>query len=528
MDRMLMTRRGFAMGTLAMATLARQQADAAAAPKSGGTLIFARAADSIFLDPIYTDQNADIWISLYLYDTLIQPTLDGTGLQPGLAEKYALSPDGQPDTKFADGSPITVDDLIWSLTRSSNQKDGGEFAFLQRSIKSIEARGEGVVLLHIAYPDPTILQALATFNAGIVPKKLIEAAPGTTIQDKSKAFAQMPIGSGPFVMKGWSHNNEMVLARNKYYWKKDANGVQLPYLETIRFPIIPDDAKRILKLKAGEVDATEFVPLARVQELKADPSLNMVLFPSAKVSYLNVNCRPSFKDGRKNPMADVRVRQALNYATDEDALIQVLTCGVGTPSRSFMPMSTPLAYGPSVPYPYDLAKAKALIKQAGYGSGLTVTSLALAGNADDVTQITAVQQMWSQIGVNVKIEQLESATRLARYKAGDYEMRTSLCINDINDPNEITSYFAYYPVVECNHSGFRDKDIEGWFEASNHEIDEAKRAELYQKIQERYVQDAPLIFLLEVPYPIAMKKDVSGFVQIPLGNNIFIATSVAA
>jgi peptide/nickel transport system substrate-binding protein len=522
------------MGSLAMATLARQPAEAAS-PKSGGTMVFARAMDSIFLDPVYTDQNADIWISLNLYDTLIQPTLDGKGLEPGLAESYALSSDGQtvtlgirPGTKFADGSPITLDDITWSLTRASDQKSGGDFAFLLASIKSIETKGDSTMLLHLAYPDPTILEALATFNAGIVPRKLIEAAPGATIEDKAKSFAQMPIGSGPFVMKSWTHNSEMVLVRNKYYWKKDANGVQLPYLDTIRFPIIPDDASRILKLKAGEIDATEFVPFARVAELKADPKLNMVLFPSEKVIYFNMNCRPTFNDGRKNPMADVKVRQALNLATDKDALIQVLTYGNGVPSRSYMPMSTPLAYGPSAPYPYDVAKAKALMKEAGYADGFEVSCLALAGNADDVTQITAVQQMWLEIGVKVKIEQLENATRLARFKSGDYEMRTSLWTNDINDPIEITSYFCYYPTVECNHSGFRDKDIEGWYDASNREVDEAKRAELYKKIQERYAQDAPLVYLLEVPYPIAMKKDVSGFVQIPLGNNIFIATAVNA
>lgn len=120
----------------------------------------------------------------------------------------------------------------------------------------------------------------------------------------------------------------------------------LPYLDEVHFPIIPDDATRVLKLKAGEIDATEFVPFSRIAELKADPKIDMALFPSAKLIYFNLNCRPTFKDGRKNPMAAVHVRQALNYATDKAALIQVLSYGFDVLQPSFMPMSTPYAWGP--------------------------------------------------------------------------------------------------------------------------------------------------------------------------------------
>src|SRR5262249_53675873 len=149
-------------------------------------------------------------------------------------------------------------------------------------------------------------------------------------------------------------------------------------------------------------------------------------FPSAKVIYFNLNNRPTFKDGSKNPMADVRVRRALNYATDKQAMIQGLSYGFGTPPQTFIPSSTPYAYTHGEPYPYDPAKAKKLLAEAGYPNGFEVTSLALAGNVDDVAQLSALQQMWGEVGVKVKIEQLESATRLTRFKAGEYQMRTSL------------------------------------------------------------------------------------------------------
>jgi peptide/nickel transport system substrate-binding protein len=503
---------------------------AEAAPRRGGTLIFARAMDSLFLDPVHTAQNADIWISLNLYDTLLQPTPDGQGLQPGLAAEHSISEDGKVLTfklraglKFADGSPITVGDVKWSLDRARSKEEGGEFAFLLAAIGSVEARGEDGIVITMARPDPAILQALATFNAGIMPEKLVMAAAGATLLEKSKTFADKPVGSGPFVLESWRRNGEMVLKRNPHYWKDAADGQKLPYLDAIRFVIIPDDATRILKLKAGEVDVTEFVPYARVAELRNAPGIAMTLFPAAQVHYFTMNNRPILKDGSKNPLADQRVRQALNYATNKEALIQVVTHGVAKPSRSYMPVSTPMAYDNGPLYPYDLAKAKALLAEAGYpNGGFEITCMALAGNADDAAKLQTLQQMWSQVGVRLKIEQLESATRLARFNATDFQMRTSLWTNDLNDPKQITSIFAYYPARQSNRTGWDDARVNALFEQSEQELDAPKRMAMYKEIQQRYYEAAPIIFGMDVPYPIAMSNKVHDFVQIPLGNNIFV------
>jgi peptide/nickel transport system substrate-binding protein len=320
----------------------------------------------------------------------------------------------------------------------------------------------------------------------------------------------------------------MVLTRNPHYWKQGADGQPLPYLDNVRYVIVPDDATRILKLKAGEIDAAEFIPYSRVAELKADPKLNMVLFPAAQVNYFTLNNRPSLKDGSKNPLADVRVRQALNYATDKQALIQVVTYGIGTPEQSFMPMSTPLSYGNGPLYAYDLNKAKALLAQSDWAKGCEITLFTIAGNADDVAKATALQQMWAPLGVRLKLQQMESATRLAHYNGADFQMLTSLWTNDINDPNEITSLFCYYPTIQNRHSGWDDPVIDQLFMDSQQELDPAKRAAQYKEIQERYFAAAPIIFGYEVPYPVAMAKKVKDFVQIPLGNNIFASTYLSS
>jgi peptide/nickel transport system substrate-binding protein len=503
------------------------------AAERGGTLVFARIADNIYLDPAHTAQNADIWISLNLYDTLLLASADGTTTEPGLASAVAVAPDGKtltftmrPGIKFADGSPILASDVKWSLDRARAKDTGGEFAFLLASIDSIEAQGQTVVI-RMKRPDPTIMQALATFNAGIMSEKLVMAAPGADLAEKSKAFAEHPVGSGPFVLTSWKRNAELVMARNPYYWKLAPDGKPLPYLDAVKFVNIPEDATRMLKLKAGEVDAVEFVPYSRVAEMKADPKLNMVLFPAAQINYFAMNTRPTLKDGTKNPLNDVRVRQALNYATDKEAMIQVVSYGAGVPQRSFMPMSTPLSYGEGPLYPYDLARAKKMLAEAGYPNGFEVTCMVLAGSADDAAKVAALQQMWAEVGVKLKAEQLESATRLARYAASDYQMRTGLWTNDINDPNEITSIMAYYPTRQAARTGWQDKRVDELFEMSQEELDPAKRAAEYKEIQQRFAAGAPIIFSMEVPYPVAMQKKVRDFLQIPLGNNIFLNTWLA-
>lgn len=499
----------------------------------GGTLVFARQLDSQFLDPVHTAQNADIWLSLNLYDTLLLASADGKGVEPGLATAYATSDDGKaitftlrPGIKFSDGSPIEVSDVKWSLDRARVKDTGGEFAFLLNSIASVEAVGTDTVAIHLSHPDPVVLQALATFNAGIMPEKLVMAAPGGTPLEKSKNFADKPVGSGPFMLTGWTRNSEMTFARNPHYWKDAGDGQKLPYLDGIRFVIIPDDATRVLKLQAGEIDAAEFIPYARVAELKADPKLDMVLFPAAQTNYFALNTRPALKDGTKNPLADPRVRQALNYATDKDALIEVVSYGAGTPQRSFMPMSTPMAYGPAPLYPYDVAKAKKMLSDAGVGNGFTVTCMILAGNADDAAKVATLQQLWSEVGVTLKVESLEAATRLARTNASDFQMRTGLWTNDINDPSEITNIMAYYPARQSSRTGWDDKRSNELFEQSQEELDPAKRAAEFKEIQERFAEAAPYVFGLEVPYPVALRKTVHDFVQIPLGNNIFLNTWV--
>lgn len=497
----------------------------------GGQLVYGRYADSLFLDPVLNDANLDIWILTNLYDTLLQPTTDGKGVQPGLASRYSVSKDGKVMTltlraglKFADGSALTAQDVKWSLDRA-RQPDAGAWSSSLASISSVTASGS-TVTLNLKTPDPTLPAALATFNAAIMPQKLFTAAPGKNDAEKAKAFAEKPVGSGPFVLSEWKRGSYMVLKRNPYYWKKGEDGKALPYLDSVRFEIIPDDNTRILKLQAGELQGAEFIPLSRVAELRSSPRVNMTLFPSTKVNSILMNNRPTLNDGTVNPLSDVKVRQALNYATNKQALIQVVTYGTGKEMKSYMSSTTPLFDASQKGYPYDLAKAKSLLAASKFKNGFDVTVLATSGSADDLALLTALQQMWGALGVRLKIEQLDAATKTARYRANDFQMRTAAWTNDINDPSQITSYYALFSNIESVHTGFKSAEIDKLFAQSQQETSRVKRASQYRTIQSIYLNAAPIIYLYETPYPVALAKNVRGFVQIPLGNNIFAGASL--
>ena len=525
------TRRGTLALAAGLAGLSLSDS-AEAAPTRGGKLIYGRYGDSLFLDPVLNDANFDIWVMNSIYDTLILPSADGMSIQPGLATKWMFGEGGRSLTltlragvKFSDGAPMLASDVKWSLDRARDPKNGA-WNNLIASIDAVEVAGADSIVLKLKRPDPTLLAALATFNTGILPQKQFEATAGATMDEKAKTFAERPIGTGPFMVTEWRRGQVMRLARNPHHWKQGEDGKPLPYLDEIEFQIIPDDATRVLKLKAGELHGIEFVPFVRVKELQADPNLRMELWPSTRVAYIGMMVKPTLHTGAANPLANQKVRQALNHAVNRDAIIAITTHGLGKKMHSFMSSTTPLFHGPAPLWPYDLAKAKALLAEAGFPNGFEVTCMLAAGNQDNLNNVTALQQMWSQIGVTMKIEQMDSPSVTKRYRAEEFQLRTGGWTNDIADPGQITSYFAYTPTINALRSGYEDKEVNALFLRGQEETDLDKRRAIYRELQDRFNAAATIVPLYETPYPVAFRKNVKGFSQIPLGNNYFDGTYI--
>ncbi|ERP94435.1 peptide ABC transporter substrate-binding protein [Labrenzia sp. C1B10] len=509
--------------------------EAASAVERGGTLQFARYDGSKLIDPIYADRNPDIWMVGSLFSTLLESDPQSGAIIGALAEKYEVAADGMSITltlrdglKFSDGSPLTGEDVVFSLDRARNP-DLGPWSGLFSAISSVTADGEAITI-SLANPDPALLSMLATFNSAIVSKKAFEAAPGATDQEKSAAiFASggPGVGAGPFYLSGFEQGSSMTFTANPHYWKMGEDGKPLPYLDKVHFQDIPDDATRILKLTAGEVDIAEFIPFSRVAELDADPAVNMYLFPSTRIIYSPINTRETRADGSPNPLADKRVRQALNYATHKDALIQLVLQGAGKPMSSpLMSSSTPLAIDMSPLYGFDIEKAKALVAEAGLAPGTEIALTTLAGSADDATIFAALQQMWAPLGINLVAEQVDGPTRGAKNRTGEFDIHTYGWVDDVSDPSQVTGWLGYFPTREAVGTGWNNAEFNALYEASSTEMDPEKRADQYRNMQELYADAAPLLFMYETPFAVAVSGKVSGYVQTPLGANIFEKASM--
>lgn len=505
------------------------------AQERGGTMNFARYDGSRLIDPIYADRNPDIWMVGSIFDTLLRSSDDGTSIVGGLAESYAVSDDGktvtltlQENLKFADGSSLDAEDVLFSLDRARNP-DLGPWAGMLGNVASVTADGN-TITLSLSQPDPTILSMLATFNTAIVNKAVFDGAEGATDQEKSAAiFAAggAGVGSGSFYLCDFEQGASMDFCANEHYWEMGADGKPLPYLDKVHFEIIPDDATRILKLQAGEVDAVEFVPFSRVAELEADPKINMNLYPSTRIIYSPINARETRADGSANPLHDVRVRQAINYATNKQALIGLVLQGAGQPMTApLMSSSTRLATSMDL-YTYDLEKAKALVDEAGLEAGTEITLTTLAGSSDDATIFAALQQMWAPLGINLVVEQVDNATRGAKNRSGEFDIHTYGWVDDVNDPSQVTGWLGHTPVRHAVGTGWESARFNELFEASGSEMDETARAAQYAEMQTIYAEAAPLLFMYETPFAVAVSTAIDGYVQTPLGANIFSRATVS-
>ncbi|WP_281995517.1 ABC transporter substrate-binding protein [Ruegeria faecimaris] len=513
--------------TLAMPALAQER---------GGTLNFARYDGSRLIDPIYADRNPDIWMVGSLFDTLLRSSADGNSVEPGLAETYTVSDDGKTVSltlregiKFANGTPMSGDDVVFSLDRARNP-DLSPWAGLLGSIDAVTADGNAITVA-LGSPDPTILSMLATFNTAIVSKAAFEAAEGATDQEKSAAiFAATAagIGSGPFYLCGFEQGASMDFCANENYWRMGADGKALPYLDAVHFEIIPDDATRILSLQAGEVDAAEFIPFSRVAELEQDSNINMNLYPSTRIIYSPINTRDNRADGSANPLADARVRQALNYGTNKEALIGLVLHGAGQPMSSpLMAKATQYAADMTPLYGYDVDKAKALLAEAGFADGTEITFTTLAGSADDATIFAALQQMWAPLGVDLVVEQVDGATRGAKNRSGEFDIHTYGWVNDVNDPSQVVGWLGHTPTAKAVGTGWENAEFNTLFDEAAGEMDAEARKAKFARMQELYAEAAPLLFMYETPFAVAVGSAVEGYVQTPLGNNIFDQATVS-
>jgi peptide/nickel transport system substrate-binding protein len=481
-------------------------------PKRGGTLDFARSQEPQSLDPVAVADNGSLYTRLQIYDTLVRanPAKTGPPVLPDLAESWKSSPNGLSWTfhlrraNFSDGSPVTAADVQFSLGRFANPKINTGLSSLAYGIDKIEAPDANTVVVTLKHPVGALLENLSVAVASIVPKKLVEA--------QGANFWNKPVGSGPFMVSQWVRGSYMVLKRNPYYWAKG-----LPYLNEVRFDFIPDNNARILKIEGGGADVAEDVPYTQIATLRATSGIDVRVdaIPLWDAIFLNQ---------RVKPMNDLRVREALNYAVDKSAMNQAVYGGVATPANDMMPQVRFTA-PPSVvpPYAFDLAKAKQLMAASSAPHGFSATLLYPAGATVQGDLATILQADWAKIGVKLNLQEVGAAALTSRYFAGRWQMAipTPSFTSDVPVPDEVALLF-YEPPPANPIGGFAT----GWkmpprlwqlTQAFVNTANDTQRASLWPQIQKLAMSQAPWVTLFFVPAVTAVRNDVHGFSELPVG-----------
>lgn len=461
-----------AAAALMLASTAAQADD----PIRGGTLVLARSQEPLTLDPNIPADNGSIYAIEQIFDALIEPDKDGSGLRPGLAKSWEISDGGTVYTLtlreayFHNGMPVTVEDVVFSL---ENAKANEGYGFVFAPVEAIEALDDSQVRLTLSEPYTPMLSVLSLFTASIVPKAAYEADPD--------GFGAMPIGSGPFAVVEYSRGQRLVLERSEQYWEVGADGEPLPYLDRIEMPYVPESNSRMLGLQSGDFHAIEFVPYSQAASLDADPSLNLEVAPVYRMDYVYLN-------HAQPPLDNKNIRLALNHATDHDAILNVVFFGYGEISNNFMPKMN--YHSADVPViPFDIERAKELVAEAGY-DGTPINLLIAAGDSNGQQIGNILQQGWQQAGLNVELAQVDGGTAWGMVTDGSYMAHVSYITSDINDDDELATLQADFDSgTEAFFSRYKNDAISDKLAAARQSDDPDERAALYAEIQETVYMD---------------------------------------
>lgn len=505
---------GSSGGTISVAKEGEGTTTASAAcekePVSGGSLVYSRQLETITLNPREVKNgNGDIFADEMLYNGIVRNDPKGPDkVVPGLAEKWDISPDGmtytfhlRPGLKFSDGSPITGEDVAWNLEQFRNPKVNVGLAGLAAGMESAKATNNTTVVVKLEHPVAAFLYNLAVFPAFIVDKEKLEA--------EGAAFWKHPVGTGPFKLKEFATGSHITFEKNPYFFEKGK-----PYLQTMRWNFVPNSNTRVLALKSGEAQMADGIPFTEVESLQGESSLAIqeVELPQEVLMVTNTKI-PALKD--------VHVRRALSLAINREQLNETVFRGVGTVPNSVIQNFELDASDQEVkPFEYNLAKAKEEMAKSKFAKGFSI-SLQYPAGADYFKQMALlIQQELGEIGVKVKLIELESATVSERWLNGEFELTFPFVgtSSDIPVPDEYAGFFALpYSELDGFKSYWTEPKIEGLVEKFISNTNEATRKGEWKAIQEAFNEQMPSLNVMDFPLINGHQSNVCGTAANGLG-----------
>ena len=460
------------------------------AAKSGGEkkLTFANTTDISSMDPRNANSTAMANILAYVYNGLVKVDPQGKVL-PDLAESYKQTDDTtweftlRKGITFHDGSALTSDDVKYTLDTIANKDKKfrlrTDFAFMKVEV---------IDPLHFRIKTDTPYAGfpLRLSYVKIVPKAYVEKV-------GDAKFAKKPIGTGPYTFVDWKKGDRLTMkAYEKYF-----GGA--PKIKEVVFRIIPEAASRIAALESGEVDIAATIPTSEVKRLKDKKNVKVVGGPTTRVVFIGMNMR--INDALKNE----KVRQAINYAVDKQAIIKGVLDGYATQVAT---ISTPQYEGfdQSVqPYEYNPEKAKQLLAEAGYGTGLSFDFSATNATMNGVDVVQAIAAQLEKVGIKCNVIQEEPNQQRDKLTSGKV---APLYINGVGGPYSNLDLVAKLGFSTGErYSSFSDKAFDDLRMKAITTMDDKTRIKLDSDLQKMAKEKAPAIFLWQQQVLYAYNSD---------------------
>jgi peptide/nickel transport system substrate-binding protein len=480
----------------------------------GGHLEAAWFTGSIdVLDPPYISVGQYFQVAANIFNGLVTLKQDLT-VRGDLAKDWEVSNGGATFTfelregvTFHNGDEFTAEDVRYTINRTISQETPA--AAKLSTLKPVD--GDGVIV-----QDDYTVQL--NFEKAMAPALIyLTRGPGraATIVSKgaieemgAEKYKTEPVGTGPFQVASHSVGNRLELEAYDDYFGTDADGNQLPYLDSVTVRPISEPASIINALKAGDVHFSNLVPLQNVSQVEDAQEVKKLQAPGVNWSGLAMN-------HTREPFDNRKVRRGIAKSIDNENFVDTAYFGNALPDTGPINKATGWVWRDDKPSDQDYApdEGQQLLEEA----GATGTSVAILTTQGSLRAAEAMKQQLDSAGLDTSIDQVTSSVYWDRYANLDYDMTIS---GSVGDPDPDQSLWNFYRKDgPWNWSGYEDDKVHQWLADQRRELDREKRAEILRKLEDRLIADVPSAYLSHRDDIAARRNEVQGFVHIPYMRN---------
>jgi len=479
---------------------------ASAEGQRGGTLNFGIASGDVTVgvDPQVIQGERTEWVLGQIAEGLVNRDAVGNPV-PWLANSWAIEDEGRiyrfmlrPGVTFHNGRPMTAEDVKFSIERIQDPRTAS-FQRQQMSIvQAIETPDAETVVMHLKQPFSPFIAYLAGLTATVIAREGV----------RDDGSVTKPIATGPFRFMDWQRNGPMTVARYDHYWRTG-----LPYLDRIAFKPLPDEATRLVALRTGQVDFINGLPPPLVPRLLADKNRGFTLSVSPGTDW-----HMAIMNTTRPPFDDVRVRQAVSLAIDREQMALARTAGLGRAAADTWPHGSFWSTDETRPK-RDLARAKALLIEAGHPEGLHFTIEVRDVFLDDAQ---VLQQQLKEAGLDATLRVVDWAALRPEMMKHTYDMVVSSA-GAYADPDSRYGRF-YTPAGAANYfaGGYHNDEVDKLLEQGRVLSDPSRRRSIYRRIEDIVQHEVPHVILYIAPAAYAWSHQLQ---DLRVGTDGYMAAS---